>query len=130
MDSLTNHARELTEKLGLSVEIHEDVNTKNRLFVIIKSAPLPPGIFKLQKTDILLVADRQYPDSALDMFWTEQDVIRVNGTIPQNANVIETYMGRSWRRFSWHRNGIWKRQGNPLLDHYLFTQARWEVEKQ
>jgi hypothetical protein len=36
------------------------------------------------------------------MFWTDEDLTLPDGKAPQNADVIETYFGKRWRRFSWH----------------------------
>jgi hypothetical protein len=76
-------------------------------------------------TDVLFITDTMYPLSAMDMFWTDPAVVRPNGAIPAGAESIETYCRRQRRRFSWHRNGIWNPNGNPLLDHFEFMQARF-----
>jgi hypothetical protein len=62
------------------------------------------------------------------MFWTDVGLVRPDGSAPQGAEVIETYLDRQWRRFSWHRQGVWNSAGNPLLDHYAFMEARWTLE--
>ena len=108
----------------------EVVEEGDRLFALIRKAPLPPGLFGVDATDVLLSADMQYPLSAMDMFWTEVEVVRHGGGIPQGAEQIEQYLGRSWRRFSWHRNNVWNPAGNPLLDHYAFVESRWAAEPQ
>ncbi|MCD6726125.1 MAG: hypothetical protein LT070_02685 [Solirubrobacteraceae bacterium] len=119
---LRAHASELTELTGIDVEIVEEPPT--RIFVVLKKVTLPVGAFRLVHSDVLFVADYQYPTSALDMFWTELDVVRPDGSIPASADQIEQYVGRSWRRFSWHRNGIWDPRRNGLLDHYELTLDR------
>ena len=125
--ALEQHADEFRAATGVPVELGED---GLRVFVLLRKAPLPPGLFYLAATDILFITDQQYPFSAFDMFWTELDVIRPDGSIPQNAEVIEGYLGRQWRRFSWHRNGIWNPARNGLLDHYAFVESRWGTETQ
>jgi hypothetical protein len=95
-----------------------------RLYVVVQDVALPPGLFKVEKSDILFLGDYQYPESALDMFWTSLDMIRPDGRIPQNAEVVESYLGREWRRYSWHRNGTWNPSRNGILDHYEFMLAR------
>ena len=55
-------------------------------------------------------------------------VLRPDGSVPAGADSIETYLGRQWRRFSWHRNGIWNPSGNCLLDHFEFMQDRFVRE--
>jgi hypothetical protein len=119
---LRAHAAELTELTGIEVDLIEEPPT--RICVVPKQVQLPAGAFRLAHSDILFIADYQYPDSALDMFWTELDVVRPDGSVPASAEQIEHYVGRAWRRFSWHRNGIWDPRRNGLLDHYEMTLDR------
>lgn len=124
-DLLRKHLAELAEAVGLRGEVIEEGSILN---VILYELPLPPGRFSPDTTDVLFRTDNQYPVSAMDMFWVEVDVVRADGTIPQNADSIEQYCGRSWRRFSWHRNSVWNPNGNPLLDHYAFMESRLMAE--
>ncbi len=126
LQELQDHAKELTDTTGVPVEI---VKEGSRVFVVLGKVRLPSGLFRLGETDVLLITDQQYPLSALDMFWTEVDVVRADGSVPQSAEAIETHLGRQWRRFSWHRNGIWNPARNGLLDHLAFVESRWAAEK-
>ena len=92
-----------------------------------RRVPLPPGRFRIDATDVLFLADQQYPLSALDMFWTELGVVRPDGSIPQNADSMQTYLGRQWRRYSWHRNGVWNPANNGLLEGHLDDTVRDRV---
>jgi Prokaryotic E2 family E len=121
LDELHKHAEELTQHAGIPVEVQEEGTQR---FVILGGLVLPP-VYAVTTTDVLFITDSQYPVSAMDMFWTELSVLLPGGVIPASAEVIESYCGRQWRRFSWHRNGIWNMQGNPLLDHFEFMQARF-----
>jgi hypothetical protein len=123
---LDRHAAEFQEATGLQIELCEDGG--GRIFIVFRRVPFPPGLFGVDKSDVLFITDRQYPYSALDMFWTDVSVVRANGTIPQGADCIETYLDRQWRRFSWHRNGVWNPAGNGLLDHYAFMESAWATE--
>lgn len=125
LDELRRHADELTEAFGYEVEL---IGGGLQVPVIIKSVALPEGVFSAAQADVLFLADAQYPVSALDMFWTDVGVVRADGTVPSNAEVVEHHAGRTWRRFSWHRNGVWNPAGNGLIDHFLFTLARFEME--
>lgn len=122
---LRRHAGELTEAFGHEVEL---VEGGIQIPVIVKAVALPEDAFAVAQSDILFLADAQYPVSALDMFWTELDVLRADGTVPSNADVVENHAGRTWRRFSWHRNGAWNPASNGLIDHFLFTMARLQME--
>jgi hypothetical protein len=122
LSELRCHVDELTQVVGVAVEIHEE---GAQVFIILRGLPLPPGSYRVPQSDVLFITDTQYPMSAMDMFWTNVDVLLPDGAIPLNADSIETYLGRQWRRFSWHRNGVWNPRGNPLLDHYEFMLARF-----
>lgn len=123
--ALDCHIDELHEATGLTIELLEE---PGRVGVVLRQVPLPVGLFRITTSDVLFLTDRQYPLSALDMFWTDLGVVRHDDSIPQGAEAIETYFGRKWRRFSWHRGGPWVPTGNKLLEHYAVMERRWEVE--
>jgi hypothetical protein len=125
LDELRRHAQALKDVAGVSAEI---IEAGMQLYVVLKQVPLPKGAYRVDATDVLFIADRQYPLSSMDMFWTELEVLRPDGTVPQNANVIEIHADRQWRRFSWHRHGIWNPNGTGLLDHYEFMESRLEMD--
>lgn len=124
-ETLRDHLAELTGATGITGEV---VERGEQLFVVLRAVPLPEGVFAVEKSDVLFVTDKQYPLSAMDMFWTDAEVVRIDGTIPEGATEIEQYLDRRWRRFSWHRNGIWNVAGNPLLDHLEFMEGRFSIE--
>ena len=119
---LHRHVAELQEATGLTVELAE---ARPQVLIVLRGVSLPPSAYQVAATDALFVTDVQYPLSAMDMFWTEPSVLRADGSVPQSADVIETYLGRQWRRFSWHRNGVWDPARNGLLDHYEFMLSRF-----
>lgn len=92
-----------------TIEVIEDPDFVNLLFV---GFALGVGYNKTQ-SDLLLRVPRSYPEAGPDMFWVDQGVTLANGTIPQAADSVETYCGRLWRRFSWHRQTQW----NPTFDN-------------
>lgn len=126
MTQLDRDAAELAERTGLHGEVHRGEGTQ--LLVILQSVPLPGGTYAVDTSDVLFLADAQYPLSAMDMFWTDPAVVLASGSVPNAADQIETYGDRQWRRFSWHRNGVWRPHGNPLLDHFEFMQARLAMD--
>ncbi|TAK22130.1 MAG: hypothetical protein EPO26_12665 [Chloroflexota bacterium] len=121
IDVLRLHAAELAAALSADAEVLEE---GDRLFVLLSKVSLPQGRFAVAASDVLFIGDKQYPLSSMDMFWVEREVVQPDGSVPQNADSIEQYLGRAWRRFSWHRNGVWRVDGNPLLDHFAFFEAR------
>lgn len=124
-DLLQEHLAELCGQVGAVGEVHD---ADGRLYVVLSKLALPAGLFAVDRSDLMFMSDHSYPLSAMDMFWTEPEVLRLDGGIPAGGESIETYLGRQWRRFSWHRQGVWRPTGNPLLDHYALMEARWAVE--
>jgi hypothetical protein len=124
-EPLREHAAALTAATGIPASVIEE---GVRLYVLLEKMELPKGAFRVNSSDILFIADQQYPLSSMDMFWTEVEVVRPDGATPQGGDSIESYLARNWRRFSWHRNGIWNPAGNPLLDHFALMEARLALE--
>ncbi|MGI9102552.1 MAG: E2/UBC family protein [Terriglobales bacterium] len=125
VELLRAHAEEFTATTSRRTEI---VEAGAQVFVIIKDVPTPSGLFALPNTDLLFITDRMYPMSAMDMFWADVNLLRPDGRVPQGATVIEMYVGRQWRRFSWHRNGVWNPNRNGILDHFAFVESGWVAE--
>lgn len=121
----TGHVAELSEQVGIEVE---PCQRDGRLYAVLHEVRLPPGVFNRDVTDVLFIADRQYPLSAMDMFWTDPFLLRADGTVPAGAKWIEEHLDRTWRRFSWHRQGPAQRHGNLLLGHYALMEARFASE--
>ena len=56
-----------------------------------------------QEVDLLIRLPARYPNSNPDMFWTAPEVrLRGGGGYPAAAAVFETYLNRSWQRWSRH----------------------------
>jgi len=110
LEELRRHADELAQQTGVQVDI---VQEGSQVYVILRSLRLPAAAYRVATTDVLFITDWQYPLSAMDMFWTDPSVVRLDGSTPTNGDSIETYLNRQWRRFSWHRNGTWNQAGNP-----------------
>lgn len=127
VETLRKHASEVREVAGIEVTLTEE---GDRIYIVLSKIHIPGSVFRLRESDILVHADRLYPLSAMDMFWAEVDLVRSDGSIPAGAEQVEQYLGRQWRRFSWHRNGIWNPAGNPLLDHHAFVESRFTREVQ
>lgn len=87
-----------------------------RFYVVVGNMELPP-CYEPRATTLMMMADYQYPASALDMFWTEPHVRRAdNGAFPQSAEQIEQHIGRSWQRWSWHYEG-WNPSHHSVVTH-------------
>jgi hypothetical protein len=96
---------------GYEVEL---IEADKVVFLIFDGYPLPEGYNK-QTTKMLLRLAAAYPNANPDMFWTEVDVLRADGTPPWKADVIEKYLERAWRRFSWHPQGWNPGTGNLAM---------------
>lgn len=117
---LRAHTEELAEKTGLVAQVLAE---GGRLFVWLQGVPLPNG-WALPVSDVLYVTDTAYPLSALDMFWTETGLTLASGALAANTEVVERYLDRDWRRFSWHAPASGRPVENPLLDHYALMEDR------
>jgi hypothetical protein len=91
------------------------VEDGTRFYVVLIDYLLPPQ-YQPGKTDLMVMADYQYPMSALDMFWTEPHVRCESGGWPQNADQFQMFMGRNWQRWSWHYAG-WNPSTHSLVTH-------------
>jgi len=90
------------------VEITEETDA---ISLVIQTFSVGEG-FNQPTTNLLLRVPKTYPDAGPDMFWTSPELLLANGCIPQAAESMETYLGRTWRRFSWHK-AAW----NPTIDN-------------
>ena len=122
---LVSDAAELSRLTGHEVNLEPE---GNQILAIAAQAALPGGTYSRSASDVLLITDFQYPMSAMDMFYMEVEVQHANGSIPSHASSIETHGGRQWRRWSWHRNGIWQPNVDGLISHWAFVEACWAKE--
>ncbi len=92
--------------------------------VVVRRLALPADIYNKTATDLLLQTTVQYPQSAMDMFWVDQDLTLASGAVPAGAESIEQHFGITWRRYSWHRNVAWVPGRDCLCSHFEFAVAR------
>jgi hypothetical protein len=98
---------------GQDVEVVED---GTRFYVILKGFRLPDNVYAPTLTDLMVIADYQYPVSKLDMYWTDPQVRLVTGALPQSADQFEACAGRQWQRWSWHYP-VWDPSRHNLRTH-------------
>jgi E2/UBC family protein E len=104
---------DVLRSVGHRVDVIED---GPRCYVIVRDVNLP-GSYEPRATDVMMMADYQYPQSALDMFWTLPHVRVSGGAWPQNADQMEIHCeGLQWQRWSWHYGG-WNPATHSLLTH-------------
>ncbi len=97
----------VVKRLGYHVTVVEADSFGN---VVFSEYAITPGYSKTSST-VLVRAPLSYRNGRPDMFWTDVDLVLEGGDVPASADVIETYLGRQWRRFSWHPQN-W----NPAVD--------------
>lgn len=109
-------------------DLQKDTNTlKNRGFIFdfieecghiyiqFSNFPLPAGVYNMDETDLLIFTTPDYPCASFDMFWTDQDLVLKDGTVPKQSDMIEIHLGKYWRRFSYHP--YQDTQWNPAKDN-------------
>jgi len=82
--------------------VFQVIEEGQRIYIIFKDYQLPPGVYNLNKTDLLIFTTQFYPNAGFDMFWVDEELKLKNGSPPRNADSLEGYLGRRWRRFSYH----------------------------
>lgn len=98
---------------GQQIDVVED---GTRFYVILKGFRLLDRRYVPQVTDLMVIADYQYPVSKLDMYWTDPQVHLVSGALPLNADQFELYASRRWQRWSWHYP-VWDPSKHNLRTH-------------
>ena len=82
--------------------LYDVVESGCKVYVLFKEFPLPPNLYNMKKTDLLIFTTPHYPNANFDMFWTDPSLTLHDGRIPQSADVEECHVGKNWRRFSYH----------------------------
>jgi len=83
------------------------------------------SLFNKPATTVLLRVPKMYPDAGLDMFWTDEDLLLAGGAQPQASEVLETFYGKRWRRFSWHHSK-WNPNVDTLFNYLGFVRRRFD----
>ena len=87
---------------------HEIAIESGMICVVMPQWPLPRGLDR-DAADLLLRLTPGYPDVAPDMWWFSPAVHLADGGPLPATNVVETYLGRQWQRWSRHfTNGQWQ----------------------
>ena len=111
---------ELLHLLGYEVELTQE---GQRVYVLFKNFELGPK-FVPSRSDLLVYTSIEYPNAGFDMFWVDPVVKLANGGVPQGGDQIESYLGRQWRRFSWHLNRSWNPSKDSLRTWISHVEAR------
>ncbi|MEJ1962953.1 MAG: E2/UBC family protein [Gammaproteobacteria bacterium] len=94
-------------------------------FLVVHDYPLPPGLDPVA-VELLVKLPPAFPDAAPDMFWLSPHIRTPLGVEPQGTSV-ETVLGASWQRFSWHlKPGAWRPGVSTLRDFLRCVRTRLE----
>ena len=108
---------------GFSLVFFEDGPS---IYLLFNDFPLPSGRYNLERTDLLILTSVHYPCAGFDMFWTDPRLALSGGAVPKQAECIERYLDREWRRFSYHpyANVPWN-PGEDDVERYVeYVQQR------
>lgn len=109
---------------GYSIDITED---NDWVLIVFHDYSVPLG-FSKKKTNLLVRAQQSYPNSNLDMFWTDVDLLLEDGRVPERAEKLETHNDQQWRRFSWHPKS-WNPGRDNLCTYLEFINSRFAQRK-
>lgn len=95
--------------------LFEEVTEGGQRAVIFKDRPLPSEQYDAGRADVLVILPGNYDDAPPDMFYTLPWLkLRRTGQYPTKADVPQTFVSKSWQRWSRHNNewragidGIW-----------------------
>jgi hypothetical protein len=97
---------------------HEVTTEQGMLALVLPAFDLPEGLDRTT-SDLLLRLAGGYPDIGPDMWWFDPAVRLASGHAIPATDVIETYLGRKWQRWSRHlQPGQWQ-PGRDGLESYL-----------
>jgi Prokaryotic E2 family E len=104
--------------LGVRFPGHSVVPDAGLIAVVLPAFRLPPG-FTAAESDLLLRLAPGYPDVPPDMWWFSPKIVRCDGAGIRATESQETYLERSWQRWSRHfQAGQWN-SGIDSLQSYL-----------
>src|SRR6185369_10389104 len=90
----------------------------SELHVVIKGFPFPTSLYSPSSADLLIKIPPGYPNTQLDMFWTDPEIKKANGQPPQASDTREQHHERTWQRWSRHYVSGW-RPGIDRLKHFI-----------
>lgn len=92
-----NDAAFLTDR-AITHTVHQE---SGMICVVLESWAVPAG-YRQAQTDLLLRLAAGYPDVPPDMWWCSPALVLADGTQPEATQLTESYLGRSWQRWSRH----------------------------
>jgi hypothetical protein len=106
---------------------YDVANEQGMTCLVIRGFRLPFG-YSPQNVDLLLRIPPGYPDVPPDMYWVDPAVSIADGRPPRGTEGRETYLGRSWQRFSRHVPGDQWRSSDGLATYLALIRRDLEDE--
>jgi hypothetical protein len=106
---------EFLARSGIAHRIFEDGGMLN---VELIGFPLPEGL-NVGQANILFRLSTSYPDTPPDMWWAIPHLQSATGGVIAATELVETYDGRSWQRWSRHLDPTLWRSGIDGLESYV-----------
>ena len=78
----------------------------------IAAYPVKSRHYNKTSVTLLLRIPLSYPNGKPDMFWVDENFLLKDLRVPKSAEQVESWLGKHWRRFSWHPSN-W----NPGVDN-------------
>ncbi len=121
---LNEHDVAFLNSHGWRYETHSDGELLN---LVIFSYELPPG-YAATHADLLIRLPGGFPDAAPNMFWLDPPARNQSDAEPAGADQRESYVGRSWQRWSRHLSAAEWRPGIDNLQSYMrFVRTNLEA---
>jgi len=114
--------QDIQELRSQGYAVEDSVETPGESLVVFPSFKLPAGKYNMASCRLLVRVPNGYPNAALDMFYTQPDLLLASGSAPRQSDVLEQLGGTVWRRFSWHRTAPWKPGVDSLISYVAFIE--------
>ena len=107
---------------------HKIVPESGMVCVVRRRWPLPSGL-NHDAADLLLRLSPGFPDVPPEMWWFSPPVLSASGQAMPATNVIETYLGREWQRWSRHlTNGQWQSGVDGIASFLALVRKELSLE--
>jgi hypothetical protein len=97
--------------------------------LVIPNYPAGSG-FNRSHVDIAIKVGVMFPAEKLDLLWVEDDLRRVDGSMPGNVMVNGVQLaGRTWMQISWHDQSPHDARRASILGYLRGLRAWFESQK-
>lgn len=115
-------SRDLEQLRALGYAVEGVTELPGETLVVFSAFKLPDGKYNMETCRLLVRVPQGYPNAAIDMFYTQPNLLLASGAPARQSDVLEELGGAVWRRFSWHRNVAWKPGVDTLTSYASFIE--------